>query len=654
MLPRLALCIFAYASVVVTCELTANVPYRVNFEGNLDPSAKEAAEGASQLLLLKKSTPPTKAALERRARSDVNYILQGLHSLALYNAEVDIEVDTESSPALVTVTVDQGNPFTIRQIHILPSSALPPVKSNRDEPDEEEEDEYEAGRLFMQNNFLNVKVSEVGLFEEEEWGDEEIQWVEVEKSENPSSSEIDLSAIQPEHLGITLDEPAYPSRIIQAEDELLHSLNCWGFPLARLMKRKVVADQSNETVEVWYYVNVGPQARMAEPKISGNQRVKRSFIRKKVEWHAGDLYTPRRINCTLDQLERTGLFRCVNIQLGDELDTDGQLPIHISVNEVKHRTAGAGLTYSTERGAGFIGEWENRNFRGLGQHLRIETELLRKTQQGIASYRIPDFYCRNMDLLHQLELEREITDSFRETALTFSTRVHRRWTSCLQTWIGTAFKYTFSTDSDNDRRFNLVKIPMQLRYNTADDLLDPTYGYSLNLKCTPTFQFLQPALTYYISTLDMATYVPVDKKKCWVFAGKLSLGTIWGASRQDIPPPERFYAGSPTLLRGYRYLTVSPLDANNKPLGGRSLMVVSMEVRRRLSETWGIVGFWDIGNVYDTLGPRFNHPQLQSVGVGLRYYTPVGPLRLDVAHPLDRRSGLDNPVQVYFSIGQTF
>ena len=83
-------------------------------------------------------------------------------------------------------------------------------------------------------------------------------------------------------------------------------------------------------------------------------------------------------------------------------------------------------------------------------------------------------------------------------------------------------------------------------------------------------------------------------------------------------------------------------------------MVVSMEVRRRLSETWGIVGFWDIGNVYDTLGPRFNHPQLQSVGVGLRYYTPVGPLRLDVAHPLDRRSGLDNPVQVYFSIGQTF
>src|SRR5262249_18262594 len=135
-----------------------------------------------------------------------------------------------------------------------------------------------------------------------------------------------------------------------------------------------------------------------------------------------------------------------------------------------------------------------------------------------------------------------------------------------------------------------------------------------------------------------------------------------------IPPPERFFAGSDGLLRGYRYLTVSPLNKEREPIGGRSMLIGAFELRWRLTKKWGLVGFYDIGNVYSQSVPDLSRKQLQSVGVGIRYHTLVGPIRLDVAFPLDRRHDIkirdkhsgghhhthDPTYQIYFSIGQSF
>jgi translocation and assembly module TamA len=138
-----------------------------------------------------------------------------------------------------------------------------------------------------------------------------------------------------------------------------------------------------------------------------------------------------------------------------------------------------------------------------------------------------------------------------------------------------------------------------------------------------------------------------------VFAAKLMWGTIIGASRHDIPPPDRLFAGSENTLRGYRYMTVSPLGCDDKPLGGRSLFIYSLELRNRIGKNFGLVWFYDIGNVYKDFYPEFKKGMLQSVGLGLRYYTPIGPLRLDIAFPLNKRH-IDNRLEAYFSIGQSF
>jgi Outer membrane protein len=138
-----------------------------------------------------------------------------------------------------------------------------------------------------------------------------------------------------------------------------------------------------------------------------------------------------------------------------------------------------------------------------------------------------------------------------------------------------------------------------------------------------------------------------------VLAGKAHIGSIYGSRRITIPPPERFYAGSQCLLRGYKYMTVSPLDGDNKPIGGRSIMVYSLETRFKVN-SFGWSFFYEVGNVYTQIFPQFFDKQRQSLGVGFHYYTQVGPLRLDLAFPLDPRKGIDKPFQFYISIGQSF
>ena len=173
------------------------------------------------------------------------------------------------------------------------------------------------------------------------------------------------------------------------------------------------------------------------------------------------------------------------------------------------------------------------------------------------------------------------------------------------------------------------------------------------MKAIPTYRFNRNEFFYTILEGIGSSYYPIDWLLPQVLAYKIHIGSIVGPSTMTIPPPERFYAGSDCTLRGYKYLTVSPLNHEGKPIGGRSLAIFSAEHRIRLTPEIGFVSFYDVGNVYDQSLPRLDQKQLQSIGVGFRYYTPVGPLRADIAFPLNKRP-IDNNFQIYLSIGQSF
>jgi translocation and assembly module TamA len=138
-----------------------------------------------------------------------------------------------------------------------------------------------------------------------------------------------------------------------------------------------------------------------------------------------------------------------------------------------------------------------------------------------------------------------------------------------------------------------------------------------------------------------------------VLAGRTAVGSIVGEPRSDIPANLRVYAGGGGSVRGFGYQLAGELDDDDKPIGGRSLVELGGEVRVRITESIGVVAFVDAGTVYSSATPDFSETLRVGAGPGLRYFSPIGPLRLDVGFPLNPRDS-DDTWQLYISIGQAF
>lgn len=462
-----------------------------------------------------------------------------------------------------------------------------------------------------------------------------------------------IEGIDPTCLGITPQAVAYPADILNAESRLVRELSWRGFPM-NSVEREVVANHETHTVSVRFLITTGPSVTFGPTIIKGLGCVKPNFVCRKILWYQGDCYNPKDIDLTLASLEATGLFTSVTITPDTELNEEGELPLTLELIERKPRTIGFGASYNSQLGPGGMMEWEHRNIRGLGEKLSVQAELFTIKQRVTASFRQPDYISTNQDLLSIAEFEHENIDPFTEVYFSITNLVERRMSRYWLLSYGLQFKELDSTNSNNNRTFSLVKLPLSLRYNNSNHLLDSTRGQTLNLKVTPTWQMLKPTFLYYIQTLIGTAYVPLIGTDKLIFACKGTLGMIFGPADRTIPPPERFYSGTENTLRGYKYMTVSPLNAQNKPIGGRSMLIFSAELRSRFNDSFGGALFYEVGNVYKEMTPKLNLKQLQSAGFGLRYYTAVGPLRFDLAFPLNRRPGLDNSFEFYVSIGQAF
>ncbi|HSR71931.1 MAG TPA: BamA/TamA family outer membrane protein, partial [Kiloniellales bacterium] len=197
-------------------------------------------------------------------------------------------------------------------------------------------------------------------------------------------------------------------------------------------------------------------------------------------------------------------------------------------------------------------------------------------------------------------------------------------------------------------------LPLTATRDDRDDLLDPTRGTRLSLTLTPYGGVGDQSLAFLRSTLGGTAYYAIDEGRRFVVAGRARLGSILGDDTEEIPANKRFYAGGGGSIRGYEFQKVGPLDENNEPLGGRSLVELGVELRIRVTEEIGIVPFLDGGTVFDSPYPDFEEDLRWATGLGLRYFTAIGPLRLDVAVPLDKREGIDDDYQFYISLGQAF
>jgi translocation and assembly module TamA len=569
--------------------------YQVEFTGLCDQAEiYSLLYTESRLVSLVETPPQTAAGLQRRIDDDISILLKTLQSRGFYNAFIKSTIDKSSSPIAVQLTIDTGPLYTFASFEVF--------------------SEHESDTISYCDACYDIDLSDL---------------------------DIEIGAI------------AYPEVIIEAEEKLLNILELRGFPLAKLTKREVAADVEKETINVKIMLQCGPKAYFGQIDICGGDGLLPVFFSRKIAWYNGDVYNPKLVQKTLNALELSGLFSSINITHDDDVLEDGTLPMHIIVAKAKQRSVGFGVGYATDLGFGANADWEHRNISGRGDKIRFAADIWQIKQEGLVRYILPDFLQPRQDLILTAEAEYENVKAFREESASFSGIIEKQINDCLRVSYGLMFTRLRNTHSDNNGVFNLIKNPIQLFWNGADRLMDPSKGLTLHLKMTPTVQTEHPSFFYNTNWFNLTAYQPIDKENRLILAGKATLGSIWGADLDKIPPSERFYAGSDNLLRGYHYLTVSPLNKFGKPIGGRSLMVFSLEARMRIKDPYGIVLFYDIGNVYEEPFPQLKK-HLQSAGVGFRYHTPVGPIRLDFAVPFNPRKHLDKGFQVYFSIGQSF
>lgn len=586
---------YIFLLLVAPCaHVDAVEAYDVQFTGDLSPQLRTLLDCSSDLIALKGSPPATNAGLEHRAEADIENFLKVLHSQAYFNAKINLDYYYDQCPAIVIVDINTGPVYPLADFSIVPSGPS------------------HCGTSPLESISLN-------------------------------------------DLGVILNNPATPKAIISAEETLLYVLARRGYPLASVADREVIAEQDRQAISVILHVDTGEASYFGDTKITGLCSVKEAFLRKKLAWRAGSPYNPGLVDRTASAIEATGLFSSITINHAKDVDSNQMLPMEIEVIESRHRTIGWGLSYSTDWGPGATVEWEHRNIFGSGEKLRFDTGVWQALQRAKLLYVKPDFLRPAQDFLWLAEAWHDKTKGYHESAFSLSGMIERQLNKYVRISYGGMYKILKDTRSEPNGTFNLIKTPFYLRISDVDSVLDPTFGSTINLRITPSFQFLQNQFSYCINTLTMTNYCPLTYDRTYVLATKATLGAIWGSSRRTIPASERFYEGSDNTLRGYRFLTVSPIDKrDHKPIGGRSVMAYSLELRVRATENFGWVTFYDFGNVYSNVLPQFNKKILQSVGVGLRYLTAVGPLRLDFAVPLQRRRHIDHRFEVYLSIGQAF
>ncbi len=429
-----------------------------------------------------------------------------------------------------------------------------------------------------------------------------------------------------------------------------------------MTRRRAVADHSNATIDVTFFLDPGRQADIGPVTVRGASAVDADFIARQANVKPGTRYSPEEVRRIRDEVTRLDTFKSVRVVEADEVNADGQIPLIIEVEERKPRFVGLGASYSSTDGATFNGYWGHRNVFGHVERFRLDGEVSRLFENSIddltyelkASFEKPGFITPIDDLLMEARAFRETPDAYTATGAGGIAAWRRRFTDKIEGRVGVEVEHEEITDVFGTNTYTLVGIPISGSYDSTDNKLDPSEGIRASLQVEPFPTFLGSSLNMTIAEGTVSAYHAMDEAKKFIIAGRVTAGTIEGPDNvAEIPADRRFYAGGGGSIRGYDYQGVSPRLPNGELVGGNNLFTASVEVRLKITETIGIVPFLDMGGAFASNSPNLSEEFKMGAGLGLRYYTAIGPIRLDVAMPLNK-GPYDPDWALYVGLGQAF
>jgi translocation and assembly module TamA len=459
--------------------------------------------------------------------------------------------------------------------------------------------------------------------------------------------------------------PAVAADVIAARDKLLASLRATGHALAKVADPVATLHPGQQTLDIAIAVQAGPRVALGPIAIDGLQRSNEDFVRRRLQLHPGEMFDPAKIEAARQDLASVGAFSSVRIDAADALDANGTLPMDVRIAERKLRNVSLSAAWSTDLGGNASAVWTHRNLFGNAEQLTLTatTTNLGGTAARAPGYRVaadlalPDWQRRDQTLAFDMAGFDETLQAYARRGVQAGTTLSRKLSHELTASVGAELIETHIVQEDAGRDYLLLQVPLTLGYDTTNGNLDPVRGVKAKLSVTPTRSLLQPAADFVIAQASGSTYLDVGSFVAGtagrsVVAARALVGSVQGASTFAIPPDQRFYAGGGGSVRGFRFQSVGPKFADGNPIGGTSVDVGSVELRQRFGASYGAVAFVDAGQVGSN-GVPFEGAVHVGAGVGARYYTSFGPVRLDFAMPVTREQGGDK-FEVYIGIGQSF
>ena len=577
-------------------DLTNEIPYTVVFKGVDDQHLLDLFQEASQLILLKNRPPHTLEALRQRIFDDIPRLIKVLESEGYYDGAI--------FPFL------HGGPY------VTFSGCFQVIL------------EISLGPRYHLNSF--------------------------QITAQPTYKDLTVFLNRAEKDEIALGGPAISKKISDTITRIISQLANIGYPFTTVREQSIIIHEETQSMDVAIELDIGAQARFGDVSLQGLKKLDAGYILDEIPWEKNDLFNASQIDLLRSKLLQTNLFSSVEIIPDKILNHEGQLPILIRVLENKSYFIGTGLSYSSSEGGALQAFWGNRNLFGGGEKLDVTGQLGHILSGVETMYTVPHFLRPDQTLITTLSGDSERPDAYHKHGYSGLVSLNRRFDETWQGSVGMGYDISHVTQNNLTDNYHLPSLPLSVLYSDVNSILNPTKGIKAQWSLTPYPEILGGHSTFARIFLTQLFHTPVDIQESFIFSAYLNLGLMPHGTRKSVPPDKLFYAGGAGSVRGYGYQLAGPLDANNDPLGGSSAFESGVEFLTKITKEIGIVSFVDTGTVYNTEAPNFSGSLFWGIGGGIRYYTPIGPLRFDIAFPLHRRHGVDSAFQIYAGIGQSF
>jgi translocation and assembly module TamA len=528
--------------------------------------------------------------------------------------------------------------------------------------------------------------------------------------------------------------PAVAAEVLAAGDRLQTALEDEGYAFAKVDPPVAQEIPADRVLDVSFHVTTGAKVQIGAIRFRGLKRMRESFVRQRLLVHQGELYGASKVERARKDLLALGVFTSVTVQMGNAADNAGQVPMTFRVRERLLHAVSLNAAYSTDLGGSSGVTWTHRDLSGKADQLILNANVLNlggTASTGIgydvgAKYLLPDFGHRDQTLQLAVQALNQSLEAYDQRAITFGATLTRKLSSlwsvsagvtaeverigqegfyakpCLTTCPPdlavppaplekfpsnppdcTATSCTVFTQAKLTSHYELFALPLSITYNTTgldSPIEDATHGIRASLSETPTLSVGTRNAKFFITQASVSFYLDLHDLKLNPDPGRSVIalralgGLAQGAGQYSLPPDQRFYAGGSGTIRGYKYQAVGPVfPVDGNPIGGTAINAGTLEFRQRIGRSLGFAVFMDAGQVSQNVNPLDSTLRF-GAGAGVRYYTPIGPIRLDVAVPINRRRAcvttpadspftapcepigpyIDDAFEIYIGLGQAF